>query len=592
MIDQTTAIADYLTRVGIKPKGLPAAADQPELSEFVAPVASVSTLVDIPADLQAKIDDLSAATVGKRSDRFFHLVGECYRAGLTEAQTLTALTPWCAAVNKYVGREESQVAECWPKVKADELKQASYLDSITAPAEPAPTGDAATSLKVARSAEVAPNSWQSADLGPILDGTYVPEVPDLMARSDGLGLLYRGRVHSIHAESESGKSLLCQWEAAQRLNAGERVVYLDFESDAASVARRLLDLGADPKAVRQRFDYRRPEVAPGTGTPEAAAWLELLTGDYSLIVLDGVTEAMDVLAPRGSGVDVNERIAGWLKRYPKRLAESTGAAVVLIDHVVKSTESRGRHAIGGQHKLAGLTGAAYTVEVKDQPRRGHVGVLHLNIGKDRPGAIRPHCGPMLADRTQLAAVVRIDGTGDRIEVTLTAPTGAESTTSTFRPTVLMERVSRWLQAHPGEHSRTQIGKEVQGKTAALFTGLDVLVSEGFVKVSERQRGSVTDRYYSHISLFEEVDDAMTVPIVPAPFPDHSGKGATPETDCTVPTVPTPSKGNGGRERSVGTDGNILEEAATIPTSCHLCGREMTASALHCPGCGEPVEAPF
>jgi len=37
-------------------------------------------------------------------------------------------------------------------------------------------------------------------------------------------------------------------------------------------------------------------------------------------------------------------------------AADTGAGVLMLDHVVKSEESRGRYAIGGQHKLAGLTG--------------------------------------------------------------------------------------------------------------------------------------------------------------------------------------------------------------------------------------------
>jgi hypothetical protein len=318
--------------------------------------------------------------------------------------------------------------------------------------------------------------------------------------------------------------------------------------------------------VRRRFDYRRPEVAPGTGTPEGAAWLELLTGAYALIVLDGVTESMDILAPRGTGVDVNERIASWLRRYPARLADSTGAAVVLIDHVVKSTETRGRHAIGGQHKMAGLTGAAYTVDVKDQPRRGHVGTLHLNIAKDRPGGIRPHCGPMMADRTQLAAVVKIDGTGARIRVTLQAPSIGATRTGGYpiRPTNLMERVSRWLEAHPGEHSRSKIGDEVQGNRKALFAGVDLLAAEGHLGVTERQRGSVTDRYYRHISPYREDQDTGTVPTVPAPFLDRSENTATPETDCTVPTVPTPSKGNGRKERSVVGDENTPNHTGTIP----------------------------
>ena len=41
---------------------------------------------------------------------------------------------------------------------------------------------------------------------------------------------------------------------------------------------------------------------------------------------------------------------------------AAGAAVVLIDHVAKDKEKRGRYAIGAQHKLAGVA-VAYGIEV-------------------------------------------------------------------------------------------------------------------------------------------------------------------------------------------------------------------------------------
>jgi len=44
----------------------------------------------------------------------------------------------------------------------------------------------------------------------------------------------------------------------------------------------------------------------------------------------------------------------------------TGAALVEVDHVAKNRETRGRFAIGGQQKLAGVA-VAYGVEVIDRP---------------------------------------------------------------------------------------------------------------------------------------------------------------------------------------------------------------------------------
>ena len=51
--------------------------------------------------------------------------------------------------------------------------------------------------------------------------------------------VYPGLTHSVHGESESGKSLIVQAECARLVNAGQRVLYLDFESDQQSVLDRL-----------------------------------------------------------------------------------------------------------------------------------------------------------------------------------------------------------------------------------------------------------------------------------------------------------------------------------------------------------------
>lgn len=615
MIDQQTATLDYLRRVGITPR---TGATSPTLPEPATESAPAPALAPAPApNVYAQIDRQHLRTLlaehvapGQRSDRLYHLVGVCKRSGLTEHETIAELEPWCTKVSaddgKYTGKAGYHVRLSWPKLPDREhdpyLRGRDSAASLRAlvhdqgAAEEADQGQAEDTTEPAE--PEAPNTWQPVDLTDVLDGTYKPEVPDLMPRDDGLGMLYRGRVHSIHAESESGKSLVVQAEAARLLNAGERVAYLDFESDAASVVRRLLDLGADPEAVRSRFDYRRPEVVPALGTPERAAWLQLLTGGYALVVLDGVTEAMDVLAPRGSGMDLNERIAGWLRAYPVLLANYTGAAVVLIDHVVKNSEARGRHAIGGQHKMAGLTGAAYIVEVKDQPRRGHVGVLHLRIAKDRPGAIRALCGPMRAtDRTQLAAVVRIDSTGERIVVTVAAPGADADTSASFRPTFLMERVSRWLETHPGAHSRSAVTKAVKGNKAALETALDVLSDEGYATVSETSRGSITQRDYAHQRLYTEAGELTEAgPVQPVQDQSYTG----PRTGVTKPVqpVPPPTRGTGWQDRSgpandqgqTGPSPVRVEEPELHP--CPSCEHLLSTSALSCPGCGELTEAPF
>lgn len=56
----------------------------------------------------------------------------------------------------------------------------------------------------AEASEAPGPSWAPVDLAAYLDGTYTPETPTMMPRSDGVCLLYPGRTHSFHGESESG----------------------------------------------------------------------------------------------------------------------------------------------------------------------------------------------------------------------------------------------------------------------------------------------------------------------------------------------------------------------------------------------------
>ena len=190
-----------------------------------------------------------------------------------------------------------------------------------------------------------PASWAPVDLGPILDGTHRTVEPTLLPRTDGICLVYPGLTHSFHGESESGKSLVCQIESVRLLNAGHRVLFVDFESDAASVAGRLLEFGASRESVRDRFVYLRPEVRPDSSVRELSAWLDVLAEPFALAVVDGVTDSLGIF---GYSTKDNDDVTRWARALPRRIADRTGAAVVLVDHVTKDADSRGRFAIGGK----------------------------------------------------------------------------------------------------------------------------------------------------------------------------------------------------------------------------------------------------
>jgi hypothetical protein len=336
--------------------------------------------------------------------------------------------------------------------------------------------------------------WQPVDLGRVLDGTYRPPLPTVGARSDGVGLFYPLRVHSAAGESESGKTFVMLAQAEVELRRGDAVVYVDFEDDEGGVVSRLLALGAKPEAVRDRFAYLRPEEPIGALGHRGD--LEEALGDLrpTLGVLDAVTEAMTM-----HGLDpLNNKDAAAFGRLVPRYIADQGPAVVVLDHVTKSTEGRGRYAIGAVHKLNGLNGSALIVENRTPFGVGITGRSTVLVSKDRPGQVRRHGVPTAGGSTWLADFVLIGHDETFVEASLDPPT---EQADTFRPTVLMRRVSEALAGAPEPLSVRGVLDRVRSKRAEdVRSALARLVDEGFVTVQTGARGA---HLHQLIRPFEE-----------------------------------------------------------------------------------------
>lgn len=369
-------------------------------------------------------------------------------------------------------------------------------------------------LETAHTADDLSSSWAALDLRKILDGSYEAEEPELMPRTDAVHLLYRGRVHTFQGESESGKSMVAQAVAAQLLRVGGRIAYLDFESDASVVVGRILQMGCAPDAVENGLLYMRPGVRPGATRRDREAWENLLACQLDLVVIDGVTEAASVF---GVVSKDNDEITAWNREFARPLAQRTGAAVIQVDHVTKDADSRGRFAIGAQAKMSALDGASYVVEVKEPLGRGLRGVIAMRIAKDRPGAIRPHCGPFRAsDRTQEACRVIVDSTAEGtiaivVEPPSTGAVEADGRPAEFRPTALMERVSEYLEMRSGPQSENQITTSVSGRTTMVRKAIACLVEEGFVA---RIPGPRNASLHQLTAVYRQVDDSRSDKYLP------------------------------------------------------------------------------
>jgi hypothetical protein len=354
----------------------------------------------------------------------------------------------------FAQRNGEPLAELWAQMRAQ-------LDAVKPPA----VGE--------------PSSWARVDLRDALAGEGAEAAPTILQRADGPCLLYDSRIHQVSAEPEAGKSWLGLRAIADLLKTGCNALLIDFESTASENVVRLLGLGVDEDRILDQFIYLRPHepLTDATRSDFEAA----LAQSPALVVIDGATEALTI---HGLDLADNADIARWLELLPRPAARS-GAAVLLVDHVVKNREARGRYAIGAQHKLAGID-VAYALEVVEPFGRGQDGKVRLKVMKDRPGHVR-----QFADGDDVAMVnLRSDADTGAVTITLDPPEpGARG--DDFRPTFLMERISRALEDSPGMTARET--RSLGGKGAALDAALRILVSEGHVEM--RPEGSA-HRHYS------------------------------------------------------------------------------------------------
>jgi hypothetical protein len=78
------------------------------------------------------------------------------------------------------------------------------------------------------------------------------------------GELYEAGIHSLIAEGESGKSLLCANYSRLCTDRGLNVLYLDEENHERKQAERLQQMGADPHKLDKHLYYFQSPALPWT----------------------------------------------------------------------------------------------------------------------------------------------------------------------------------------------------------------------------------------------------------------------------------------------------------------------------------------
>lgn len=359
----------------------------------------------------------------------------------------------------------------------------------------------------------ASSSWRFEDLAQLASGIELPPTPTVFQREDGQGLFYRGAVNDLHGEPGCGKSMIAQIATAQELKNNRDVIYIDYEDSARNVVKRLLLLGVTGEQIISRLHYVRPSAKPSSPT-SLDGWRETL--DYAdtatLTIIDGVTSC---LAYAGLDSNSGDDIAAWYNTMP-RLISACGPAVVLIDHVVKSKDNRGRYAGGSMQKLALIDGISYSVDMTKPVGKGVKGTIVIKSGKDRISEIEEHCAVNWSNGSHLreAARIEINSTNPKLmHVTIARPNmmpgeDRQAKRDDFRPTGLMERISRMLEDSLEEPNQSELFKALQedgsgARTAVMSKAVSLLLREGFVS---NRSGRNNRSIFKSVRPYRQIDD--------------------------------------------------------------------------------------
>lgn len=342
-------------------------------------------------------------------------------------------------------------------------------------------------------------SWAPHDPAKYLDPDAPGDpAPSILRRADGHALLYAGAVNALYGEPESLKSWIAQVAVAEVLRSGGSAVYLDFEASGRQVFGRLRQLGVSDAALRDRFAYIRPDEPLG-GPQREDLQRALIALQPEFAIIDGITDAMALL---GFDLNDNKDYATFNRLLAKPIADA-GVCVCLVDHVVKAKDNRGAYALGAQHKRAAISGAAYTAHKTTEFGRGRTGTVELHVSKDRAGhvsGIAVGAQRRVADITFTSHGLEDDA---QITVRVDSPDGQDG--GAFRPTNLMEKVSRALEDAPDGLGSNELRAAVGAKREYVEQAVSALLREEYLRRTPEARGKLVHR---SLRPYREADDPL------------------------------------------------------------------------------------
>jgi hypothetical protein len=294
-----------------------------------------------------------------------------------------------------------------------------------------------------------------------IDLTELEERDPTMPNLGQSQLLYPGKRHVFSGPPESAKTIAAYCLLLQTVRQDDTALIIDFEMGAHDARQRLRELGGTEDEIR-RIRYIAPEAK---WTQERIELLVKL--NPGLVLVDAAAGAYQL-----EELDDNKRaeVETFNKRYVNAFWHA-GIASLLLDHVTKSAEDRGRFVIGSERKL-GATDVHIGFETVKPLKRGTSGHFKLVTHKDRGGFLqRGHLADFHLDS---------DPDTHALAWRFTSPGSAGEDGGTARLTHLMEKASRQLELPGTALTKTELAELLKTRKTFALQAINSLVGEGFV----------------------------------------------------------------------------------------------------------------
>jgi hypothetical protein len=313
------------------------------------------------------------------------------------------------------------------------------------------------------------------------------------------GLIYPGKRHVFSGPQESAKTIAAYALALEQIrvpsddpNCGF-VVLIDLEMGQYDCRDRLVEMGATDDDLEALW-YIEPETPAGEET------IPILVEDgAALAIIDAAAGAYAI-----QDLDDNKRRDAelwanlWVRPFWQR-----GIATIVIDHVVKNADNRGKYAIGSERKVGGVDVHLGFEPIGQPLTRGGDALYKITTHKDRPGWLpRPRAGEL-----ELVS----DPETHAITWTFKPPSSDAESGDGWRPTVLIDRVLEHVERYDYEPvSRSALAGAVHGRREYVLKAIDCLLAD------------------ERLTL----DGKKVVPVprnVPGTFPTVEGNGNVPRS---------------------------------------------------------------